>query len=109
MATNPRVSNGNARRALRKRVAAMGLPCGICGGPIDYSLPAGHPMSYELDEIVPVSRWREGGYSSPQQAALDPRNVRPAHRLCNQKRGNGKNRKKKPVQVKQVYKHSREW
>lgn len=66
-------------------------------------------MSYELDEIVPVSRWREGGYSSPQQCALDPRNVRPAHRLCNQKRGNGKNRKKKPVQVKPIYKHSREW
>lgn len=37
-------------------------------------------MSYELDEIVPVSR---GG--SP----YDPGNVQPAHRLCNQRKGNG--------------------
>ena len=45
-------------------------------------------MSYELDEIVPVSRYREGGYATPQQAALDPMNVAPAHRICNQRRGN---------------------
>ena len=35
---NPRRSNGARRDALRKRVAAMGLPCHICGLPIDYSL-----------------------------------------------------------------------
>ena len=51
---NPRVSNGTRRRDLRRRVASMGLPCALCGAPIDYSLPAGHPLSFELDEIVPV-------------------------------------------------------
>lgn len=36
-------------------------------------------MSYELDEILPVSK---GG--SP----YDPSNVAPAHRVCNQRKGN---------------------
>ena len=57
----------------------MGLPCHLCGQPIDYDLPAGDPMAYELDEIVPVSR---GG------DPFDPDNVAPAHRICNQRKGN---------------------
>lgn len=76
---NPRRTNGSRRTKLRNRVRAMGLPCALCGQPIDYSLPAGDPMSYELDEIVPVSK---GG--SP----YDPANVQPAHRICNQRKGN---------------------
>lgn len=77
---NPRRANGTRRTDLRNRVAAMGLPCHLCCKPIDYSLPAGHPMSYELDEIVPVSK---GG------DPLDPDNVAPAHRICNQRKGDG--------------------
>lgn len=63
------------RDVLRGRVRAMGEPCHICGLPIDYSLPARHPLSYELDEVVPVSK---GG--DPASLA----NCRPAHRCCNQ-------------------------
>lgn len=80
---NPRRTNGSRRTKLRNRVRAMGLPCALCGQPIDYSLPAGDPMSYELDEIVPVSK---GG--SP----YDPANVQPAHRICNQRKGDGTRR-----------------
>jgi 5-methylcytosine-specific restriction endonuclease McrA len=86
---NPRRANGVKRTALRNRVKAMGLPCHICGRPIDYSLTTyvdpkdgrtkRHPLSYELDELVPVSK---GG--SP----FDIDNVAPAHRICNQRRGN---------------------
>ena len=76
---NPRRANGHRRTELRRWLRAQGLPCHICGMPIDYSLPPGDPMSFEVDEIVPVSR---GG--SP----LDRDNVAPAHRLCNQRRGN---------------------
>ena len=76
---NPRNGNGARRRALIARVRSLGMPCHICGLPIDYSLPAGHPLAYELDELVPVSR---GG--SP----TDPGNVAPSHRICNQWRGN---------------------
>lgn len=71
--------NGHRRRILRQRVKALGLPCAICGLPIDYSLPPLHPWSYELDEIIPVSL---GGDE------LDPNNVQPAHRICNERKGN---------------------
>lgn len=80
---NPRYSNGSARRRLRKWLRGQGRPCWICvafgkSGDIDYSLPAGHPLSFEVDELVPVSL---GG------DPLDPRNVDAAHRCCNQWRG----------------------
>lgn len=70
---NPR--NIRGRTALIARVRSQGRPCWICGLPIDYSLPARHPLGYELDELVPVSK---GG--SP----VDYGNVAPAHRCCNQ-------------------------
>lgn len=79
MSDNPRYRNYQRRVALRNRVASMGLPCALCGRPIDYSLPPGDPMAYELDEIVPVSL---GG------DPLDPDNVQPAHRICNQRKSN---------------------
>ena len=77
---NPRNSNGHRRRQLRKWLASLGNPCGICGKPIDYSLPPGHPMSFEVDEIVPVSL---GG------DPLDKGNVQASHRICNERKSNG--------------------
>jgi hypothetical protein len=82
--TNVRSSNGNARRKLRSWLKAQGRPCWICqafgrDAEIDYSLPPGHPYSFEVDELVPVSK---GG--SP----IDRTNVDAAHRCCNQWRGN---------------------
>ncbi len=79
MSANPRTANGSARRKVRAWLRAQALPCHLCGRPIDYSLPAGDPWSFEVDEIVPVSK---GG--SP----IDRANVAPAHRICNQRRGN---------------------
>lgn len=78
-AANPRYANGARRRALAARVKAMGMPCWICGLPIDPMRKAGDPLSFELDELVPVSK---GG--SP----VDPGNVAPSHRCCNAWRGN---------------------
>lgn len=74
---NPRRANGHRRDAIRRRLRAEGRPCHICGRPIDYALPPGHPMSFEVDEIEPV---RRGG------DPLDYSNVDAAHRLCNQRR-----------------------
>ena len=94
---NPRQANGSARRKLSARVKAQGRPCWICGREIDLSLTSTrradgrtvpHPQRFELDEDKPVSRWREFGYPSPTAAALDPDNVGPSHRLCNQRKGN---------------------
>lgn len=96
MARNPRYygpggwrARERALRIVRDR-AASGEPCGICGKPIDLDAPQWiveggkrkrAPWSLECDEIVPVSR---GG--SP----TDPDNIRPAHRVCNQRRGAGR-------------------
>lgn len=71
----------------------MGLPCGICGGklgPIHYDEPsdAQHPLSFVVDEIKPVSRWKEFGYESPAAAAQDWDNLQPAHWVCNQRKSN---------------------
>lgn len=88
---NPRHANGNLRRKMRARFMAQGAPCAICRGrlgPIDYTAPsdAAHPLSFVIDEILPVSRWREFGYDSPEAVAQDPENLAPAHRICNAKK-----------------------
>lgn len=81
MATKSRAAqSGHARRKVMKWLKAQGLPCRICGLPIDYTIDDPHdPMHFECDEIVPVSL---GG------SALDRANVGAAHRFCNEWRGN---------------------
>lgn len=91
--SNPRYANGNLRRKYRARFKAMDCPCGICQGglgPIHYEEPSDsqHPLSFVIDEIKPVSRWREFGYSSPQEAARDWDNLQAAHYICNAQKGN---------------------
>ena len=89
---NPRQANGALRRKYRERFKKMAAPCGICGGrlgPIRYDQPSDpqHPLSFVIDEIRPISRWREFGYESPAAAAGDPENTAPAHWVCNQVKG----------------------
>ena len=93
--SNPRYSNGALRRRHRDRFRACGAPCGICQGrlgPIHYDEPsdAQHPLSFVIDEIKPVSRWREFGYSSPRAAAQDAENLQAAHYCCNAAKGDGR-------------------
>lgn len=85
---NPRQANGTFRRKVRARFRAQNAPCAICRGrfgPIRYDLPScsAHPLSLVVDEIRPVSRWREFGYDSPEAACRDPENLAPAHWCCN--------------------------
>lgn len=97
--SNPRYGRQYSKRdKLRRRIAMEGRPCAICGKPIDYTLTwwvdpvdgkrKRHPMSYELDEKIPVSKYWLGGYATPTQAATDYDNVQPAHRRCNQSKSN---------------------
>lgn len=77
-----RYQNGAARRKCKARhIAAEGpIPiCPLCGKPIDLTLKTPHPLSCELDEIIPFSR---GG--SP--TSFD--NTQLTHRICNQRKGN---------------------
>lgn len=55
--------------------------CWLCGLPIDPDLRSPHPLSFSMDHVVPVSM---GGKVD------DPNNVRAAHRICNMKRGTGR-------------------
>ena len=71
----------------------MGAECAICHGrlgPIHYDEPsdAKHPLSFVVDEIRPVSKWREFGYNSPREAAEDWNNLQPAHYYCNALKSN---------------------
>ena len=90
---NPRYSNGNLRRKYRARFKAMNAPCGICKGrlgEIHYDEPsdAKHPLSFVIDEIKPVSRYREFGYDSKQECAQDWGNLQAAHFCCNDAKSN---------------------
>ena len=67
----------------------MNAPCGICRGrlgPIRYDQPsdAQHPLSFVIDEIRPVSKYKLFGYESREAAAQDWSNLQAAHRCCNQ-------------------------
>ena len=71
----------------------MQAPCGICNGrlgEIHYDEPSDpqHPLSLVLDEIIPVSKWEYGGFSSPRECAETWQNVQAAHRICNQMKSN---------------------
>lgn len=84
MARNGRYANGHRRRELRARVLAEEDTCGICGQPVDRALRLGpdgkpYPLSPEVDEIIPFSL---------RGSPIDRSNVRLAHRVCNQRRGN---------------------
>jgi 5-methylcytosine-specific restriction endonuclease McrA len=90
---NPRYKNGHLRRKYRGRLKAIGGPCGICKGrlgPIHYDEPsdADHPLSFVVDEIIPVSRWKEYGYPSPEAVAQDWNNLQSAHFCCNAAKSN---------------------
>ena len=114
MSTNPRYKNGNMRRKYRARFKAMQAPCGICRGKlgeIHYDEPSDylHPLSFVIDEIKPVSRWREFGYSSPHEAAQDWNNLQAAHYCCNQAKSNRIPADKVKIRVKNGRKSDGEW
>ena len=102
MPGNPRSQNGNLRRRNRARLRAMGCECGICHGrfgAIRYDEPsdAQHPLSFVIDEIKPISRWKEFGYASPRAAAEDWSNLQAAHYFCNQMKSNKTGNEQKPL------------
>jgi 5-methylcytosine-specific restriction endonuclease McrA len=81
VARNPRT--GRPYRRLCAQQRALGLPCWVCGRPIDYSLTGYAAQrsahAFTLDHAMPLSL---GG------DLHDPANARSAHRRCNSARGN---------------------
>ncbi len=83
------------RCRMRARLKAIGAPCAICGKPIDYDLDwwvdpkdgrrKRHPFSFEWDHRDPHALGGSDGFD----------NAQPAHRLCNQRKGDGRRRRRK--------------
>jgi len=79
-----RTARGRATRRFIKlaaEVRAKRRPCCLCGQPIDYTLDRGHPQSFTVEHIQPIS--------THPHLAEDPSNMDAAHRSCNSSRGNG--------------------
>lgn len=90
---NPRYAKRTLRERHRARLRAMGCECGICKGkfgPIHYDEPsdAKHPLSFVIDEIRPISKYKQFGYGSREEAAQDWNNLQAAHYYCNSLKGN---------------------
>lgn len=67
--------------ALRARWAEQRRSCWLCLQPIDYDLPSSEPGSLAADHVQPLS-------VAPHLAEVAS-NLAPAHRRCNESRGNG--------------------
>lgn len=61
----------------KKKILATQSVCGICGRPVDKSIPYPHPMSATIDHIVPIAK---GGHPS------DLENLQLAHWICNRQK-----------------------
>jgi 5-methylcytosine-specific restriction endonuclease McrA len=76
MTSTPRRST-TIRDRHRAVIRAKQAECGICGQPIDYSLPYLHPWSFVVDHFIPLAR---GGADVLE-------NLQAAHRACNRWKG----------------------
>lgn len=66
------------RAAVVAEARRHGLPCGICGAPIDYAASGRTPMGPTVDHVVPLAA---GGDALP-----DPALLRITHLACNSRR-----------------------
>jgi len=99
--SNDKRLNYRDRERIRKRLKAMREPCAICGEEIDYDMPQWwidpkdgkkkkHPLSFEYDHIEPLSVSGDNSWSNAQVA----------HRICNQKKGDGRRTRRAVIQSK---------
>lgn len=76
--TTDKTGQATRARILRAILKIHGAVCHLCSGPIDLELRYPHPMSATRDHVIPRSL---GGTNAI-------RNQRPAHKVCNERRGN---------------------
>jgi 5-methylcytosine-specific restriction endonuclease McrA len=70
-------------------VLAEEFACGICGRWVDKSLAYQHPLSAQVDHVIPVS-------VAPELTMVRS-NLRLTHRRCNRQRGTGLRRPPQPA------------
>lgn len=88
--------------ANKKIILATQDLCGICGKPVDKTLPASHPLSASIDHIIPIAK---GGHPS------DLSNLQLAHRACNREKGTHiiPQKKRSEQDLNQILPLSRDW
>lgn len=69
------------KKEFRELCFSQGLPCWLCGQPIDWDAAPQTPNAFEPDHFHPRSTHPE--------LALDPENLRPSHCSCNRSRQDG--------------------
>jgi hypothetical protein len=57
----------------RRTIAKTQPPCGICGQPIDYTLPHTDLRSYVVDHILPIHKGGDDALANKQAAHRRPR------------------------------------
>jgi hypothetical protein len=86
------------RKAIRAEARRIDAPCGICGGPIDYTISGRWPMGCSVDHGLSVKDY--------PSLALSGAALRVVHTKCNTARAN-KDRAKRNAQ--QNIKTSQKW
>jgi 5-methylcytosine-specific restriction endonuclease McrA len=82
MGTDRHAFNAHSYRKLKAAQRAKGLPCWICGQPINYH--ATNPEDDDAFSYDHVKNWRDYPH-----LRYDPDNGRSAHQSCNKRRSTG--------------------
>lgn len=69
------------RADLKALTAEHGLPCALCGQPIDTTLKHTDKWAFAYDHIKSIKVYPE--------LADDPSNGQPSHKICNEDKGEG--------------------
>lgn len=75
----PAGRSGGTWRKLWATQRAKGMPCWLCGQPVDLALPKTDERSFSVDHYYPLV--------THPHLAEDPANLRSAHLACNRQRG----------------------
>lgn len=85
----------------KRKILATQTVCGICGKPVDKTIPYPDPLSPSVDHIIPINR---GGHPS------DIDNLQLAHWTCNRAKSDKLVRQEgEPIEGNRNLPQSRDW
>jgi hypothetical protein len=87
MSTQNPGRHGAAYWRARKEVLRHATHCALCGGEFNPDAPPKSRWSKSVDHIIPLSDLTRYDPAERHRLSVDPSNMRPAHLICNSKRG----------------------
>lgn len=79
--------HGAAYWRARREVLRHATHCALCGGEFNPDAPPKSRWSKSVDHIIPLSELAHYDPAERRRLSVDPSNMRPAHLICNSKRG----------------------